>query len=373
MVKQLLFLTVVSLLAFAVLVNGQDILWQDNFDDDDPIAWNDVGWFYYHESDGLIGSVVEQREGQLYMEQGSYAVIGAVIAGTNGVPYLEVDENGDETAAVKEMLARNDFSDPNQELTFQVNFATITGSWFIMATRMIQDDDKIDSDPTESPGYLLFISPLLGQVGLANNPAVQYIMLNAENYVWMTEMKAFQFEIGVNYWVKVYINQADFKAKIWEGGVDDEPEAWLIEAIDPAPRVEGKYTYFGLLNPDPNGKDVMKLDNITMRSVGGTAVEKPQVSEVPAEYILPQNFPNPFNPSTTIDYSLAKAGHVDLTVYNATGQKIATLVDDRQSSGHYSITWNGRDDRGAEMTSGVYFCRMVAGGATKSIKMILMK
>jgi hypothetical protein len=110
MVKQILTVTVLWLLVCAVVVNGQDIMWEDNFDDEDPTAWNDVGWFYYGESDGLVGAVVEQRDGQLYMEQGSYAILGAVIAGTNGVPYLEVDENGDETAVVKEMLAANDFT-----------------------------------------------------------------------------------------------------------------------------------------------------------------------------------------------------------------------------------------------------------------------
>jgi hypothetical protein len=201
---------------------------------------------------------------------------------------------------------------------------------------------------------------------------VQYILLDATAYVWMADMATFPFELAVNYWVKTYLNQGDFKVKIWEGDVDDEPETWLIEAVDPAPRVEGKYTYFGLLNPDPNGKDTMLLDNITMREVGGTAVDK-QVSDIPADYTLSQNFPNPFNPSTRIDYSLLKDGHVDLAVYNAAGQKVASLVNGRQGSGSYTVTWNGTDDSGAETTSGVYFCRMVTGETTKSIKMILMK
>lgn len=95
---------------------------------------------------------------------------------------------------------------------------------------------------------------------------------------------------------------------------------------------------------------------------------------VPTNFVLQQNFPNPFNPSTQITYSLPQATHVQLTIFNIQGQKIRTLVNDFQTAGTKSVTWNGLDDQGLEITSGVYFFRLKAGNEfQKTKKMIFMK
>ncbi len=78
--------------------------------------------------------------------------------------------------------------------------------------------------------------------------------------------------------------------------------------------------------------------------------------------------PNPANPSTTINYSIVRPGDVDLSVYNMSGQKIATLVDDYMSAGTHSAVFNG-----ANLASGVYFYRLKGEGFTKSGKMLLVK
>ena len=85
------------------------------------------------------------------------------------------------------------------------------------------------------------------------------------------------------------------------------------------------------------------------------------VSDVPVEFELAQNFPNPFNPSTTINYALPEDSWVSLRIYNTLGQEVATLVDGHQGAGYQSVVWNGRDNSGSTVASGMYIYRMRAG------------
>jgi hypothetical protein len=87
---------------------------------------------------------------------------------------------------------------------------------------------------------------------------------------------------------------------------------------------------------------------------------------------LHQNYPNPFNPSTTIHYQLPKAVDVKLTVYNILGQKISTLVDQHQQPGSYQAVWQGLNDAGQPVASGIYFYTIEAGSFSKKHKMILI-
>ena len=85
------------------------------------------------------------------------------------------------------------------------------------------------------------------------------------------------------------------------------------------------------------------------------------------------NYPNPFNPETTISYSLKETGRVKLEVYNIKGQLVKTLVDEEQTTGHYKLVFNAKDNKGRAIASGVYMLKMVAPGYRKTIKMILMQ
>jgi hypothetical protein len=88
---------------------------------------------------------------------------------------------------------------------------------------------------------------------------------------------------------------------------------------------------------------------------------------------LSANFPNPFNPATTISYSVAKAGEVSLKVYNTKGQLVKTLVGENKASGKHTAVWNGTDDHGKPVSSGMYLYRMQTGKFTSTRKMMLMK
>ena len=94
---------------------------------------------------------------------------------------------------------------------------------------------------------------------------------------------------------------------------------------------------------------------------------------LPARYALESNHPNPFNPTTTIAYDLAGAGRSRLVVYDVNGARIRELVNVTQHAGHYTVSWDGRDDRGAAVASGVYFYRLEGSRDTAAKKMVLLK
>jgi hypothetical protein len=97
------------------------------------------------------------------------------------------------------------------------------------------------------------------------------------------------------------------------------------------------------------------------------------VSETALEYRLDANYPNPFNPDTEIQFSLKKPGKVSINIYDIQGRQIRTLMDDFQSEGSHVLTWDGKDDHGIDVPSGVYFCRLRSGPYTHTIRMIKTK
>ncbi|MCH8275598.1 MAG: GNAT family N-acetyltransferase [Armatimonadetes bacterium] len=92
--------------------------------------------------------------------------------------------------------------------------------------------------------------------------------------------------------------------------------------------------------------------------------------------VLMVNYPNPFNPTTTIRYNVRERGHVTLSVYNVAGQRVRTLVDDVRDpvqGGLHTVVWHGDSEAGQEVASGVYFYKLVTPGFTKTRKMVLLK
>ena len=88
---------------------------------------------------------------------------------------------------------------------------------------------------------------------------------------------------------------------------------------------------------------------------------------------LSQNFPNPFNPSTSIAFDLQENGHVSIEIYNLKGEKVKTLINRFIQAGDHSIIWTGDDDNGNNVSSGIYFYKMKTGRYTSTKKMSLMK
>jgi hypothetical protein len=350
-----------------------DDLWSDNFDDSDQIAKVNVGWAYY-DATILPGTLVEQREGALFMQTGSLqGMVGAVLAETNGVPEYILDEMGMITDKGKALVKNNYYNDPNHVITGQVNFKKIDGAIFIVSTRMRPVPDSTITDPTASPGYLLVVSPIQGLVSIGKYAGPMAI-LNPAGWT-ILGAGAFKFALSVNYWFKYSLYEGEIKAKIWEGELSDEPTTWLVEGKDATPRVDGNFTMFGLLNPvKPLAKDQILLDNISVKKSKSSSTRVEKLTDIqPGTWHLQQNFPNPFNPRTEIRYQVMHNDHVEMTIFNSLGQRVTTLVDGRQAAGVYSVVWDSLSDHGAVQPSGLYFCRIKTGDFTKTIKMILSK
>ncbi|MCX6142105.1 MAG: dockerin type I domain-containing protein, partial [Ignavibacteriales bacterium] len=97
------------------------------------------------------------------------------------------------------------------------------------------------------------------------------------------------------------------------------------------------------------------------------------IAAVPSAFALEQNYPNPFNPSTTIRYLISERSHVSLVVYNMQGQHIRTLSDATVEPGSYTLSWDGRNDRGDLVSSGSYVYRLIAGSFISNQRMILIR
>jgi immune inhibitor A len=93
----------------------------------------------------------------------------------------------------------------------------------------------------------------------------------------------------------------------------------------------------------------------------------------PIAFALAQNYPNPFNPATTIPYSVAATSRVEIAIFDASGRRVRTLVSEVKTQGSYRAVWNGKNDRGSSVASGVYFYRMTAGDFRDIRKLVLLR
>ena len=96
-------------------------------------------------------------------------------------------------------------------------------------------------------------------------------------------------------------------------------------------------------------------------------------NELPKRFYLSNNYPNPFNVSTTIKYSVPQKNHISLSIYNLLGQHVRTLMDEIKPPGVYSIKWNGKDENGIAVATGFYFYQLKAGNYIETKGMLLLK
>lgn len=128
------------------------------------------------------------------------------------------------------------------------------------------------------------------------------------------------------------------------------------------------YTYY-ISDIETSGRETMHKNLV--QSVKFLIEENSPKNKL--QYNLEQNFPNPFNPKTTINFQVAERQKITLTIYNVKGELIRNLVEEEMDKGLHSVSWNGLDNSGNIVSSGSYFYRLSAGNFTKTHKMILLK
>jgi hypothetical protein len=155
----------------------------------------------------------------------------------------------------------------------------------------------------------------------------------------------------------------------------DNNKGFVIFMIDPKPNLANGTTITNLaqITFDFNDPVVTNMVLNTIQNPPCPATGIGPDPRIPTTTSLGQNHPNPFNPSTSIEYGLASAEDVTISVYNVNGELVQTLVNDRLPAGWHTTDWNGRDQNGSPVASGVYLYRMRAGSFVNTKKLVLLK
>jgi hypothetical protein len=175
----------------------------------------------------------------------------------------------------------------------------------------------------------------------------------------------FAYSAGVLNWKKSTAEDFDFFS-IYGSNTDLFAAAALVDyCVAPTMDVTASpYVFYFVTATDFSGNEGKPAVANTLSGVG----------ETPKSYVLSISaYPNPFNPSTTIRYTVPSKGRVSVNIYDARGAHVATLVDDEKETGAFTREWIGRDDAGQAVSSGVYFARVSHSSGTRSYKMVLLK
>jgi hypothetical protein len=158
------------------------------------------------------------------------------------------------------------------------------------------------------------------------------------------------------------------------GQVDLEDRRWQEVEIPLGPSGQGEALTSVLFTS--NVKGTLYIDQL--RLIADRVRPRPTAAQqeappLPASSTLEQNYPNPFNGGTTIRFNLGTGGDVDLAVYNLAGQKVAQLVRDERAADTYIVRWDGLDEAGRELASGLYLYRLRTGELEKTRKLLLLR
>ena len=116
------------------------------------------------------------------------------------------------------------------------------------------------------------------------------------------------------------------------------------------------------------------FDEISFASGMPTAIEEAtRLADVPSVAELEHAYPNPFNPTTMITFSILSPGDVEIAIFNSLGQKVRTLLDGPHATGRYAVTWDASTDAGSAVSSGIYFYRMITGYFTETHRIVLAR
>lgn len=171
---------------------------------------------------------------------------------------------------------------------------------------------------------------------------------------------------GVNGTIKDYEFYVSNDGAEWENPISKGTfeSSTTLKEID-FNQVEGKYVRFVALS-EINGGEWTSMAELTL--VGDLIVDVDDEFNLPIKYELRSAYPNPFNPSTTISYTLPETTKVSISIYNSIGKLVEKLVNGSQNAGNYNLNFNA-----SELSSGIYFCKMITPSFTQTQKLILLK
>lgn len=311
----------------------------------------------------------------------------------------ELSRNGTDVRCTPPLILADDFACTKTEKITEIN---IYGSWkfdnlpygspdsvrFILS---FHDDIPADESQTgySTPGDLLWLRTF------EPGDFTSSVWRDSVPEGWMVPPFNYTFPGDTTCWYYTFYVPPD-EAFVQSGSEVDTVVYWLdVQAIplDPSAQFGWKSswkhwndaavwgvgsepysgTWYELLYPPGNYKEGEKID-LAFRLGTGTPSGIEGESSGAKNFQLHQSYPNPFNPAVVIMYDVPDGGgQVTLQVFDVRGRLVCTLVDQQETAGRKTVHWNGTNEQGQAVASGVYFCRMTAGDFAKTRKMILLK
>jgi hypothetical protein len=256
-------------------------------------------------------------------------------------------------APADEMMIRFELNTSGLQDHVDVGFRTGAAKGF-------GDEDYLKFTPSLEDRYLNFG---VDNFGWENTPGLYRIDVRdypSEGESWPLMMYSYNVTDGAPVGIKWEIDNASSAYGVWL--IDNYAET----RIDMLETDSYSFSHIG------------SVEDGRFAVVAGTSeflagyIESSQEA-LPDGFVLHQNYPNPFNPQTTVAFDLAHSGDVELTVFNVLGRKVKTVFDGKLLKGHHEFDWDGTNDAGTSIASGVYFYRLQTASATKGRKMLLLK
>jgi photosystem II stability/assembly factor-like uncharacterized protein len=328
---------------------GQILNTTDSGNSWQPLLDSDVAWralFFVNTDTGWVVGVYNDSEGTHY---------GTIIKTTNG-------GNSWETQLMGEQYSPG-----------FILFVNDSIGWVLDRTRILKTYDggvnwTIQQNSPPSQTALFFLDENIGWV-VGNNGIIFKTFDGGEN--WSSQNSGTS-----NHLNSVYFTSLDTGWVVGDGALYNNDPGIVLKTNDSG------VTW----NPVPTGKSgefnsvFFTSSNVgwiagtggtilkTTTGGGVTSIEDSQIANIPELFELKQNYPNPFNPSTTIEFTLPKAGYVTLKIYNILGQEIITLVSEKLSAGNHKCYWNVNG-----MASGLYFYKIESDRHSQMKKALLIK
>lgn len=253
----------------------------------------------------------------------------------------------------------------------------------------VQLADVVEGDSFNVPIYIWHDEPL-GGFGIGIEFDYDYVVIQSVDFtgsVLDATQQAFINKVFKPELRQAYVGFAPFSIPLYEGPTEADTASLffnfnmrILEGAEPT-RIAFDSIFVGpagnfLLSVDADTSSDINIQAITPQFVAcsaGLDVEEIPTTILPESFSLDQNVPNPFNPNTYINFAVPKTAHVTIEVYNALGQKVTTLVDETLKAGLKRVEWDGLDNSGNSVASGVYFYRMTSDSFSETKKMMLLK
>jgi len=329
-----------------------------------PVRWEDcvlssknvVNSLYHFDGEGFVGDyeTLEPWKGYFICNLDTASAIlwvpprnANAIPGTNKV-------NGYKSPVLKD-LAKKEWL-----IHLSASAKNVSDIYNYAGVRMDASIELDKTDRPEPPPVSDYISMYFNNVNWAMHPGRYCVDVRPhgeEGYIW-------DLKIQTDLENKSITLSWDF--------IHELPDGWEAYLIDKEENVS--FDLKNLSNSKIKVKEAgVKFMHLIVGSQEFVNQNNDGVSLKPSVFALSQNYPNPFNIETTIHYSLPKQSDVEMIVYNSLGQRVRTLFQNTQSSGHHKVIWNGRNDYGKIVSSGIYICKIKAGSFSQTRKMILLK